>query len=137
VIQVRLPASSPSICRAHEERISHKVIWKSFCKSQFPHKSVNLFFRLVLVKDKFTNLWGIKLLQNDFKNTLREIRSLNPKPQPPNSTPWTHYLPNPKIQTLNPQPSTTSPEHPSPCFKTTQPKPSTINHKSSNMIPNR
>ena len=29
-----------------------------FCKSQFPHKSVNLFLILVIVNDKFTDLWG-------------------------------------------------------------------------------
>ena len=38
--------------------ISHKVFLKSFCKSQFPHKSVNLFFISVTVKDKLTDLWG-------------------------------------------------------------------------------
>ena len=34
--------------------ISHKVFWKS----QFPHKSVNLLFILVVIKDKLTDLWG-------------------------------------------------------------------------------
>jgi hypothetical protein len=34
------------------------VLLKSFCKSQFPHKFVNLFFILVIVKDKLTDLWG-------------------------------------------------------------------------------
>jgi len=38
--------------------ISHKVFSKSFCKSQFPHKSINLFFILVIVKGKLTYLWG-------------------------------------------------------------------------------
>ena len=38
--------------------ISHKVFIKSFSKIQFPHKSVNLFFILVIVKDKLTNLYG-------------------------------------------------------------------------------
>ena len=38
--------------------ISHKVFRTSFCKSQFPHKSVNLFFILVIVMDKLTDLWG-------------------------------------------------------------------------------
>ena len=28
--------------------ISHKVFLKSFCKSQFPHKPVNVFFILVI-----------------------------------------------------------------------------------------
>ena len=38
--------------------ISHKVFLKSFCKSQFPHNSVNLFFILVIVKDKLTDFLG-------------------------------------------------------------------------------
>ena len=56
------------------ELISHKVFLKSFCKSQLPNKSVNLFFILVIVKDKLTDLWGSCLFPNDFKNTLCEIR---------------------------------------------------------------
>ena len=39
--------------------ISQKVFIKSLCKSQFPRKSVNLFFILVIVKDKLTGLCGI------------------------------------------------------------------------------
>ena len=38
--------------------ISHKLFIKSFCKSQFLHKSVNLFLILVIIKDKFTDLFG-------------------------------------------------------------------------------
>ena len=38
--------------------ISQRVFIKSFCKSPFPHKSVNLFFILVTIKDKLTNLCG-------------------------------------------------------------------------------
>ena len=38
--------------------ISRRVVLKSFCKREFPHKSVNLFFILVIVKDKLTDLWG-------------------------------------------------------------------------------
>ena len=34
-------------------------VFKSSCKNRFPHKSVNLFFISVIVKDKLTNLWGI------------------------------------------------------------------------------
>ena len=39
--------------------ISHKVFLKSFRKSQIPHKSVNLFCILVIVKDQLTDLWVI------------------------------------------------------------------------------
>ena len=38
--------------------ISHKAFLKSFCKSQCPHQSVNLFFILVIVKDQLTDSWG-------------------------------------------------------------------------------
>ena len=38
--------------------ISHKVFFKPFCISQFAHKFVNLFFLLVIVKDKLTDLRG-------------------------------------------------------------------------------
>ena len=53
--------------------ISQKVFTKSFCKSQFPHESVNLFFALVRMKDTFTNLYENRLLQNDLMNTLCEM----------------------------------------------------------------
>jgi len=39
-----------------ERRISHKVFLKSFCKSQFPHKSVNLSFTITNIKDMLTEL---------------------------------------------------------------------------------
>ena len=42
----------------------YEVFLKSFCKSQFPYKFVNLFFVLVIVNDELTNLWGRWLLQN-------------------------------------------------------------------------
>ena len=53
---------------------SHKKRWwfmKSFCKSQFPHESVNFFFMLVAMKERVTDLCGNRLLQNDLINTLR------------------------------------------------------------------
>ena len=40
------------------EIIPHSVFKSSFCKSQFPHKFINLFFILELVKIKLTDLWG-------------------------------------------------------------------------------
>ena len=33
-------------------------VFKSFCKSQFPHKFFNFFLILVISKDNFTDLWG-------------------------------------------------------------------------------
>ena len=38
--------------------ISQQVFVKSFCKSQFPHKSVNLSFILVTINDKLTDVCG-------------------------------------------------------------------------------
>ena len=38
--------------------ISHKVFAKSFFKSQFPHKSVDLLLLLLIVKDTLKDLWG-------------------------------------------------------------------------------
>ena len=38
--------------------ISHQVSLKSICKSQFPHKFVNVFFLSLIAKDKSTDLWG-------------------------------------------------------------------------------
>ena len=38
--------------------ISHNLFLKSFGRSQFSHKFVNLFFIFVVVKDKLTDLWG-------------------------------------------------------------------------------
>ena len=46
------------------EIISHTVFETSFRTSQFPHKSVNLFFILVMIKDELTDWCG-----NDFCKT--------------------------------------------------------------------
>ena len=53
--------------------ISLKGFIKSCCKSQFPCKSVNVFFILIMMKDKLTDLWGTWLLQNDLINTSCEL----------------------------------------------------------------
>jgi len=50
---------------------SQQVFYKSFCKNQLPHKSVNLFFILVM------NLCGNWLLQKDFWNTFSGIKASN------------------------------------------------------------
>jgi hypothetical protein len=55
--------------------ISQKVFIELFCKSQMPHKLVNLSSTVTRVKDKLTNLCGNRLLPNDFRNTLCEISS--------------------------------------------------------------
>ena len=38
--------------------ISQHVFMKSFCRDQFPHKFVNIFFASVTIKDTLTDLWG-------------------------------------------------------------------------------
>ena len=49
---------------------------KSFDKSQFPHKSLDLSFSVTCIKNKLTNLCGnYFFLQNDFNDTLSEISS--------------------------------------------------------------
>ena len=44
------------VSKSVDESISQKVFVKSFCRSEFPHKSVNLFYVLVIIKDKLTDL---------------------------------------------------------------------------------
>ena len=56
------------------ELISQKVFMKSFCRSQLPHKSVNLSFTITDTKNQLTDLYGNRRLQDDFQNTLREIK---------------------------------------------------------------
>ena len=53
--------------------ISHNVFSNSLIKSEFLQKSVDLFFILVVVQDKLTDLWGSGTLQNDFKNTFCQM----------------------------------------------------------------
>jgi len=43
---------------SNPDDIPQKVLRRSFCTSQFPHKSVNVFFILVIIMDKLTNLCG-------------------------------------------------------------------------------
>ena len=64
---------------------THKAFFKSFCKSEFHHESVNLFRTLVIVKDKLTDLRGSRLFQNDFEIPCCEISFFiipHPKPRP-------------------------------------------------------
>jgi len=53
-----LPLPSKKATRYLPGTYLTKVFLKSFCKSQFPHKFVNYFFTLVIVKDRFADLWG-------------------------------------------------------------------------------
>ena len=57
------------------ETHAHTDFSDSFCKSQLPHRSVNLFFVITHVRNELTNLCGNRLWQNDFINTLCEIKT--------------------------------------------------------------
>ena len=61
------PASSFAEGPAFHGFVSHKVFVQLFGKSQFPYKSVNLFFILVIVKDKLTSLWGVDFCKTTLK----------------------------------------------------------------------
>jgi len=57
--KVPLPMLNPDgVAHGNYRYYLTQSVLKSFCKSQFPHKSVNSFFLLVIVKDKLTDLWG-------------------------------------------------------------------------------
>ena len=62
------PEGSPWCCK--RTLISQKVFIKSFYKSQFPQKSVNISSIITYMKDKWTDLCGNWLWQNDFINTV-------------------------------------------------------------------
>ena len=66
--------AAPGQLHADEvSHFSHRVFSKLFCKTQFPHKSVNLFFLSVMIKDELTDLCWNRLFQNECLNTLCEI----------------------------------------------------------------
>ena len=61
-------AAHTSIFRMDSNSTSYDIIsHKVFCKYQFPHKSVNLLFMLVIVKYKLTDLRGVDFCKMTFK----------------------------------------------------------------------
>ena len=54
--------------------ISHRAFIKSFCKSEFPHKSVILSFMITYMKYTSTDLCGNCFFHNDFINTFCETK---------------------------------------------------------------
>ena len=46
------------VCLAPTDLIPQRVFVKSFCRSQLPHKSVNLSFTITDLKNKLTDLVG-------------------------------------------------------------------------------
>ena len=67
--------------RLKRELISHEVFFKSFCGSQFPHKSVKSSLTITNIDNKLTDLRGCCLLQNDLKNIWCEIGAKRVIPQ--------------------------------------------------------
>ena len=63
------------LMRRDYKLISQKASMTSFCKSQCPHKSVNLSFIIATLKNKLTGLCGNRLLLNDFVNAVCEIKA--------------------------------------------------------------
>ena len=61
VVGVPISMMTVILLSFRDDLISQKVLMKSFYKSRFPHKSVNLFSVLVIVKDDLTNLCGNRL----------------------------------------------------------------------------
>ena len=55
--------------------LSHRMLVQSWLKRQSPQKSVNLFFVIMIIKDKLKDWCGKLLFQNNFINTFCEIRS--------------------------------------------------------------
>ena len=56
--------------------ISYILFWKAFCRTQLPHKSVNLSFTINNIKNRFTDFCGNRMLQIAVEKSLREIRRL-------------------------------------------------------------
>jgi hypothetical protein len=59
------------------KRISYltESVYKVVLQSQFPHKSVDISFKITGIQNELTSLCGNWLLQNDFINTFCEIIS--------------------------------------------------------------
>jgi len=58
VSRVQIFGASAESAISRAAFISQKLFLESLCKSQFPHKSVNLSFILVNIKNKLTDLRG-------------------------------------------------------------------------------
>ena len=63
----------PSLSVGSNKLISHNYFSRSFCKSQSPQECIDLYYLLVIAKDKLTDLGGGRLLLNDFQNTFCEM----------------------------------------------------------------
>ena len=78
-----MPAATPGTTSSRKSELeksitSQKVFMKSFCKSQFPHNSVNLSLIITNIKNNLTDWCGNRLSKNDFRNTFCEMKSGTP-----------------------------------------------------------
>ena len=73
LLRMAVASASLDAVRAARHSPKHKLFKESFCKSSFPHKSNNLSFILEIIKDKFTDLCGDRLLQKYLINTFCEV----------------------------------------------------------------
>ena len=56
--------------------VSQILFIKLFCRSQFPHKSVNYFFMTVIIKNTLANLCGNRLWKNVAVNAFCETSAM-------------------------------------------------------------
>ena len=66
--------------------ISHRVFILSICRSRPPHKSINLSYTIIDIKDELTDWCGNGLLQNVVANNLCEMNSVTPPKHATNTT---------------------------------------------------
>ena len=65
------------VCAPLGSYLTELIYWLVL-ESQLPHKGVNVSLTITNIKNKLTDLCGICLLWNNFKNTLCQTRSLSP-----------------------------------------------------------
>ena len=58
-----------------QDLISQKVLIKPSCKSQFPHRSVNLSIIVTNMKNKLSDLCGSRLLPNINREVRTEVEA--------------------------------------------------------------
>ena len=55
--------------------LPHRFSLYSFCKSQFPHKSVNISFSITDIKNKLTDLSGIDICKTEYAIAAAEVEA--------------------------------------------------------------
>ena len=57
-----------------DENVFTECINDFFLESHLPHNNINLSFSIANIKNRLTDLCGNRDLQNEFENSLREIK---------------------------------------------------------------